>query len=69
MSAEYLNSIDNPEHKNRMSEVFQWIEKNFPTLQGVIKWNQPMFTNHGTLIIGFSTAKNHMSFTPEEYVI
>ncbi len=28
-----------------------------------------MFTDHGTLIIGFSEAKNHMSFTPEEAVI
>jgi uncharacterized protein YdhG (YjbR/CyaY superfamily) len=69
MFDEYIDSLHNPAHKKRMSEAFRWVEKNFPTLKGVIKWNQPMYSDHGTLIIGFSAAKNHMSFTPEEQVI
>lgn len=28
-----------------------------------------MFTDHDTFIIGFSIAKHHMSFTPEEYCL
>ncbi|HWI49132.1 MAG TPA: DUF1801 domain-containing protein, partial [Rummeliibacillus sp.] len=31
--------------------------------------NTPMFTDHGTFIIGFSTAKHHLSVSPEEFVI
>jgi uncharacterized protein YdhG (YjbR/CyaY superfamily) len=32
-------------------------------------WNQPMFTDHGTFIIGFSTAKHHLAIAPEIEVI
>lgn len=28
-------------------------------------WNQPMFLAHGTFIIGFSVAKNHLCISPE----
>ncbi len=30
-----------------------------------IAWNQPMFTVHGTFIIGFSVAKHHLAVAPE----
>lgn len=30
-----------------------------------IAWNQPMFTDHGTFIIGFSIAKHHLAVAPE----
>ncbi len=63
--AEYLARIDNPQHRARMEEVFGWITKKFPDLQPKIAWNQPMFTHHGTFIIGFSTAKHHMAVAPE----
>jgi len=63
----YIDSIESIDQKNRMIEIFSWIRENFPNLTEVIKWNQPMFTDHDTFIIGFSIAKNHMSFTPEEY--
>lgn len=52
-----------------MIELFSWIQTTFPQLKGVIKWNQPMFTDHGTFIIGFSRARKHMSFSLEEAVI
>lgn len=64
---DYVDAIKSNEQKNRMIEVFDWIRSNYPNLGEVIKWNQPMFTDHDTFIIGFSMAKNHMSFTPEEY--
>lgn len=63
--AEYLVKIDAPEQKERMEELFSWINETFPTLEPVIKWNQPMYTNHGTFIIGFSMAKKHMAVSPE----
>jgi len=65
----YLEAIVVAEQKARMEEIFNWIHETFPSLEAVIKWNQAMFVDHGTLIIGFSMAKQHMSFTPEEAVI
>ena len=63
----YIDSIESIEQKNRMVEIFSWIREKFPNLVEVIKWNQPMFTDHDTFIIGFSRAKHHISFTPEEF--
>lgn len=65
----FLAKIDHPEHKERVEEVLCWIKKQFPNLEQVVKWNQPMFTDHGTFIIGFSVAKHHMSVAPESVVI
>jgi uncharacterized protein YdhG (YjbR/CyaY superfamily) len=63
--AEYLAGIDNPQHRARMEELFNWITVRFPNLVPRIAWNQPMFTDHGTFIIGFSTARQHMAVAPE----
>jgi uncharacterized protein len=64
--AEYLARIDNPDHRNRTEEVLDWVSTNFSNLKPQIKWNTPMFTNHDKFIIGFSTAKHHLSVSPEE---
>ncbi|CAH0317954.1 iron chaperone [Priestia megaterium] len=64
--AEYLARIDNPDHRNRTEEVLTWVATNFPNLKPQIKWKTPMFTDHDTFIIGFSTAKHHLSVSPEE---
>ena len=61
----YLAKLDNPDHRFRMEEVFEWVMRTFPALEPKIAWNQPMFTDHGTFIIGFSSAKHHMSVAPE----
>lgn len=63
--AEFLGRIANPQHRARMTEVFDWIAKTYPSLEPKLAWNQPMFTDHGTFIIGFSAAKKHMSVAPE----
>jgi len=63
--AEYLARIDNPQHKSRIEEVLGWVIKKFPNLMPRIAWNQPMFTDHGTFIIGFSISKNHLAVAPE----
>jgi uncharacterized protein YdhG (YjbR/CyaY superfamily) len=64
--AEYLAHIDNPQHKYRTEEVLIWVTKKFPKLMPKIAWNQPMFTDHGTFIIGFSISKHHLAVSPEK---
>lgn len=66
---EYLSRIENPSHRERMREIFNWIKDKYPNLKPVIKWNQPMFTDHGTFIIGFSTSKKHAAVAPEQVAI
>lgn len=63
--AEYLARIDDPEHRARVEEILAWVLNTFPDLVPRIAWNQPMFTDHGTFIIGFSVAKKHMAVAPE----
>lgn len=63
--AEYLAGIEHPQHRERTEEVLAWVSRNFPQLQPKIAWNQPMFTDHGTFIIGFSVAKHHLAIAPE----
>ncbi|WP_078427400.1 iron chaperone [Alkalihalobacterium alkalinitrilicum] len=62
---EYLASIDNPQHQAQTEEVLFWVTKKFLSLMPKIAWNQPMFTDHGTYIIGFSVAKHHLAVAPE----
>lgn len=63
--AEYLDKIANPQHRERLEEIFNWIQQTFPDLKQKLAWNQPMFTDHDTFIIGFSISKQHMSVAPE----
>ncbi|WP_127579435.1 iron chaperone [Paenibacillus koleovorans] len=63
--ADFLNKIENPQHRARMEEVFEWIEQTFPQLERKVGWNQPMYTDHDTYIIGFSVSKKHMAVAPE----
>lgn len=64
--AEYLARIDNLGHRDRTEEVLEWITKEYPNLVPKIAWNQPMFTDHGTFIIGFSVSKHHLAVAPEK---
>ena len=52
-----------------MEDILNYVKNNFPGLKEVIKWNQPMFTDHGTFIIGFSISKGHISLAPEPAAI
>lgn len=64
--AEFTAKIDNPEHRERTEEVLGWVAKTFPQLEPKISWKQPMFTDHGTFIIGFSVSKQHLAVAPEK---
>jgi len=66
---EFLNKIDNLENREKLEEILVHISETFPQLKREIKWNQPMFTHHGTYIIGFSTAKPHIAISPEKFTL
>ncbi|HLS88930.1 MAG TPA: iron chaperone [Sphingobacteriaceae bacterium] len=63
--ADYLDAIENLEHRARTQEVLAWVMEQFPDLEPHIKWNQPMFTHRGSFIVGFSVAKKHLAVAPE----
>ncbi len=65
----FLDRIDNPDQRTRMKNILEDIRRAFPQLREEIKWNQPMFTDHGTFIIGFSVAKTHIAVAPEASAI
>ena len=62
---EYLATIPNDYNRARMVDVLVWVGLTYPELELRIAWNQPMFTHHGTYIIGFSAASRHMAVAPE----
>jgi len=64
--AEYLGSMNDPQQRERMEHVLSWVGETFSDLVPKIAWNQPMFTDHDTFIIAFSTAKQHLSVAPEK---
>ncbi|ERG67915.1 iron chaperone [Exiguobacterium chiriqhucha] len=62
---DFLATIDDPEHRAKLDDIFVWVRETFPHLEERIAWNQPMFTDHGTFIIAFSVAKAHFAVAPE----
>ena len=62
---EYLETIPDDDNRARMVDVLVWVGLTYPELELRIAWNQPMFTHHGTYIIGFSAAAKHMAVAPE----
>ena len=62
---EYLDQIEDVDKKEKMNQILSWISLNYPNLETKIAWKQPMFIDHGTFIIGFSYAKEHISIAPE----
>ena len=63
---EFLETIKNNDQQERVREVLNWVKKKFPNLLPQIKYNQPMFTDHSTFIIGFSVSKIHLAVAPEQ---
>ena len=66
---EYLANIEDPAKKTRIEGILYRIIRTYPELKPRIAWNQPMFTHHGTFIMGFSLAKDHISVSPEKVVV
>ena len=62
---EFLATIPSDDIRARMVDVLAWVVLTYPELKLRVAWNQPMFTHHGTYIIGFSAASKHMAMAPE----
>ena len=65
----YLMTLNSNIQKERLTSILSWIQANYPQLEPKIAWNQPMFTDHETFIIGFSASKKHISIAPEPQAI
>ncbi|AJD89691.1 hypothetical protein JMA_03740 [Jeotgalibacillus malaysiensis] len=63
---EFLETIENPDHREQTKKVLDWVSESYPELGQRIGWNQPMFTHHGTFILAFSTSKKHLAVSPEK---
>ncbi|MCT1717537.1 iron chaperone [Dermabacter hominis] len=63
---EFLDTVPDGPKRERMIEVLEWVQATYPDLEMRIAWSTPMFTHHGTFIVGFSAAKMHMSVSPEK---
>lgn len=66
---EYLETIPKQENRQRMIDVLDWVKNTYPDFELRIAWNQPMFTHHGTFIIGFSAASKHLAMAPERHTM
>ena len=55
----------NNDNRARLLDVLVRVGLTYPELELRIAWSQPMFTHHGTYIIGLSAAPKHMALTPE----
>lgn len=62
---EFIEHINNGQQRARTQEVLEWVKSQFQNLEARIAWNQPMFTEHGTFIIGFSVSSKHLAVSPE----
>lgn len=69
MFDEYLESISEPDQRDKMREILDWVADAYPDLDYKIAWNQPMFITHDTYIIGFSYSKHHIAVSPESKTI
>ncbi|VDG23399.1 iron chaperone [Lactiplantibacillus mudanjiangensis] len=63
--SDFINAIDDPDHREKFITVLNWVKSTFPNLTPRFAWNQPMFTDHGTFIVGFSVAKPHFNVALE----
>lgn len=62
---EYLARIDDLDHRLKLQAVLEEVQRDFPQLELVYKWNQPMFTHERTFIISFDTSKDCLLVSPE----
>lgn len=61
----YLEKIEDEKDRRKVRDVYKWIEDQFPDLQREVKWSTPLYSHHGTFIIGVKPARKHFSINPE----
>ncbi len=62
---DFLSKITQVDQRTKTEEILAWVMQKYPKLVPEFKWNQPMFTDHGTFILALSVAKQHLSIAPE----
>ena len=62
---EYLDSIADERHRAEFRELLDGVHATWPQLACEIKWNQPMFMDHGTFIFVFTALTNHVTVGSE----
>ena len=53
-----------PEQLEHITSLVEWVSTNYPELEPVIAWNQPMLKSGEKYVFGVSTSKNHISIAP-----
>lgn len=66
---DFLLDIVDPDNQQKMAALTTYVNEQFPNLVPVIKWNQLMYTDHDTFILGISLAKAHFALAPEAITI
>lgn len=61
--AAYFKSVD-PVQAKTLRKVFKVLKREFPELELVIAWNQPMLRKGTHYVFGASVAKNHILIAP-----
>ncbi|KRO28302.1 hypothetical protein DY78_GL002541 [Lactiplantibacillus fabifermentans DSM 21115] len=61
----FTDAMPDAAQRDQFVTVLNWVTTTFPQLTPRFAWNQPMFTDHGTFIIGFSVAKAHFNVALE----
>jgi len=62
---DYIASIEKKEHQEKFTTLTNAVYSNFPQLQLVFKWNEPVFVYQETFIISFIKTKKHITVSPE----
>ena len=65
----YLEKLGATPHRAQLITLLNWVHMTFPQLQARVARNQPMFTDYGTFIIEFSTAKDHLNIALESHTL
>ncbi|MGB4984593.1 MAG: DUF1801 domain-containing protein [Erysipelotrichaceae bacterium] len=62
---DYLVSLKTKEQKDKITEIINWIDENYPQLEKRIAWNVPNYVYKNTFILGLSVSTKHISINPE----
>jgi len=63
--SEFTDAMTDEHQRDQLITVLNWVTETFPNLTPRFAWNQPMFTDHGSFMVGFSVAKPHFNIALE----
>lgn len=66
---DFLANLNNDNQRNKLIDVFDWIDMTFLKLEKRISYGQPTYTDHGTFIISFAAFKHYIYINSEMVVV